>query len=79
MSNLSSGREASRHSACVNGPTAVVKNPQEIVKDFFTTVDVSFTRALNRGVMLHMYVCIYVPPHDIIPILEFSTTYNVDL
>ena len=32
------------------------KNPKEIVKDFFTTADVPFTRALNRGVMLHMYL-----------------------
>jgi len=27
---------------------------EKIVKDFFTTADVAFTRALNRGVMLHM-------------------------
>ena len=30
------------------------KNPQEILKDFFTTAVVPFTLDLDRGVMLHI-------------------------
>ena len=32
------------------------KNPKEIVKDFFTTVDVPITRVLNSGVMLRILI-----------------------
>ena len=54
MHTYEASRRGSKQAWTVHQPSW--KNPWEIVKDFFTTADVPFTRAFNRGVMLHVHI-----------------------